>query len=175
MAGVRYAYGEGTTRCAAPHYHVRKVGGLATRRAGFRERGKRPCCPVPGTEFPAILPLPACRTDAVVSVGFVKWNGAGIRFPPFHYFLARPRSFARAWPPKAGRGARGRAGVGHKERPAGPTNLAAAAGRHGRQAGPVGRTAKERGLFRSGGKGRATGRGGPFHCRRQRSGGRQYC
>jgi len=49
--------------------------------------------------------------------------------------------------PKAARGARGRAGAGHKVRPGGPTNWPArrASGRPGR---PVGRTAKERGLFR---------------------------
>ena len=68
----------------------------------------------------------------------------------------------------AARGARGRAGAGHKVRPAGPTNWPAwrASGRPGR---PVGRTAKERGLYRSGGKGRATGRVGPFHCRGRRT------
>jgi len=38
----------------------------------------------------------------------------------------------------------------------------------------VGRTAKERGLYRSGGKGRATGREGPFHCHEKRTAAGSY-
>jgi len=53
------------------------LAGQAKRCAGSGAKGERPCCPVPRfAEFPAILPLPACRTGAVASVPVVKRNGA---------------------------------------------------------------------------------------------------
>jgi len=66
-------------------------------------------------------------------------------------------------------GARPRQGRGIRCGPEAP-RTGPPGGRAPRLCAAVGRTAKERGLYRSGGKGRATGCGGPFHCRVERGG-----
>ena len=122
-ACVRYAYGEGTTPCWA----------AAARQGGARGAGRRENDRVARFRASRNSP-PYCRFRPAGRArlrAFPSLKGRGRAVPPFHYFLARPRSFARALPPKAVRGARGRAGAGHKARPGGPTNLAAAAGRRG--------------------------------------------
>ena len=124
-ACVRYADGEGTTHCAAappgrqpwPGWAAWQCGarkfwaGENDRVARFRaSRNSPPYCRFRTTKKARLRASPSLK-------------GTGrICFPPFHYFLARPQSLARAWAPQAARGARGRAGAGHKVRPGGPTN-----------------------------------------------------
>ena len=78
--------------------------GLATRRAEFFLRINRPGCPVPRfAEFPAVLPLPDRKKNALASVCFVKRNGADL-FPALSLFSCKAAVVSAGLTAEGGKG-----------------------------------------------------------------------